>query len=145
MDSGEGYLFIETLWDTRWSNYRWNPNDWFIPRFLARSRSLCIGRVARLIFLLQACEGYAIFLAIYLLLSLEFAQSKSTASLFMHILTPVDLVLLRAWALWGGSRHVLGSIIVGYTAALISIVAGITDHDDIGHSGLFTSRLWIDN
>ena len=41
--------------------------------------SLCIGIVSRLTFLLQACEGYAIFLGIYLILSLEFAHSKSTA------------------------------------------------------------------
>ena len=43
LDSREDYLFVEALWDTLWSNCLWNPSKWFIPRGLARSRSLCIG------------------------------------------------------------------------------------------------------
>ena len=88
LDSREDYLFVEALWDTLWSNCHWNPSKWFIPWGLARSRSLCIGMGCLPIFLLQACEGYGIFLGIYHLLSLEFAHSKSTALLFMHTLTP---------------------------------------------------------
>ena len=39
----------------------------------------------------------------------------------------------------------LNSVIVGYIVALISIIVGIADHEDLLDSKLITSRLWIDN
>ena len=39
----------------------------------------------------------------------------------------------------------LSSVIVGYTAVLISIVVGSADHEDLGDSKSIASRSWIDN
>ncbi|KIM62517.1 hypothetical protein SCLCIDRAFT_805141 [Scleroderma citrinum Foug A] len=61
---------------------------------------------------LHFCEGYAIWLGIYLVFSLEVAH---------------NLVFLRAWVLWVGNGYMIRSLVVGYIVVLISVVAGITN------------------
>ncbi|KIM59726.1 hypothetical protein SCLCIDRAFT_1217507 [Scleroderma citrinum Foug A] len=59
------------------------------------------------------CEVYLVFIGIYQLLALESAHS---------------LVLLRTWVIWGGHGHVLKSIVVGYVAVFVSVLAGVSSH-----------------
>ena len=61
--------------------------------------------------------------------------------IFWH---PLDLVLLRAWIVWSGNRHVLKSIAVGYITALISVFAGVAKRETIFDGKSFVCGLWIE-
>ncbi|KIM62514.1 hypothetical protein SCLCIDRAFT_805086 [Scleroderma citrinum Foug A] len=103
-----GILFGQTVFGIQVSGLY--PEVW---REVGPCALVCI---ACLLLLLQVCKGYGIFVAMHHLLSREFAH---------------NLVLLRTWALWGGSRRVPSSVIVGYIVTLISIIVGIAYHEDL--------------
>ncbi|KAI6044380.1 hypothetical protein EDC04DRAFT_360304 [Pisolithus marmoratus] len=108
---------VEYIWNAPWTpvKFIYLANRYTV---LLGQTLICIQATGFVATFTGGCEFYAVFLAVYILLSLETA----------HL-----LVALRAWAIWGGDRSVLWSVVVAYVASLVSIVVAVSQGEDFSN------------
>ncbi|KAI6044381.1 hypothetical protein EDC04DRAFT_362551 [Pisolithus marmoratus] len=105
---------VEYIWKAPWTPVKsvYLANRYIV---LLGQTFVCIQATG---FVAAATGVYAIFLAIYILVSLETA----------HV-----LVVIRAWAIWGGNRHILQSVVLGYVVCLVSLVLAVGKGEDFSN------------
>ncbi|KAI6044378.1 hypothetical protein EDC04DRAFT_361332 [Pisolithus marmoratus] len=106
---------VEYIWNAPWTPVRciYSANRYIV---LLGQTLVCIQATGVLVTVTGGCEVYAIFLCGYILVSLETAH-----------------VVLRAWAICGGNRRVLWSVILGYIVCLISLVVAVAKGEDFSN------------
>ncbi|KAI6119200.1 hypothetical protein EV401DRAFT_2176818 [Pisolithus croceorrhizus] len=100
---------VECIWNVPWTPVK---SVYLANRYtvLLGQTVICIQETGAMAAISGGCKVYAIFLGVYTLVSLETA----------HV-----LVVLRAWAIWGGNRLILRSVVLGYVACLISLIVAV--------------------
>ncbi|KAI6044376.1 hypothetical protein EDC04DRAFT_2889842 [Pisolithus marmoratus] len=108
---------VECVWKAPWTlvKFIYLANRYIV---LLGQTLVCIQATGLITAVNGGCEVYALFLGVYLVVTLEIA----------HV-----LVVLRAWAVWGGDRRILWSVVVIYAASLVSIVAVVSKGEDLSN------------
>ncbi|KAI6149206.1 hypothetical protein BKA82DRAFT_1001464 [Pisolithus tinctorius] len=108
---------VEYIWNTPWTPVKLvHLTNRYVVLF--GYTLICIQATGFVAAITGGCEFYAIFLGVYIVISLETS----------HV-----LVVLRAWAIWGGDRRVLRSVVAAYVASLASIVAAVSKGEDFSN------------
>lgn len=108
---------VEYIWKAPWTPVK---SVYLANRYtvLLGQTVICIQETGVIAAVTGGCRAYAIFLGVYTLVSLETA----------HV-----LVVFRAWAIWGGNRLILRSMVLGYVACLVSLIVAVAKEEDISN------------
>ncbi|KAI6040255.1 hypothetical protein EDC04DRAFT_2894244 [Pisolithus marmoratus] len=108
---------VEYIWSAPWTLVK---SIYLANRYimLLGQTLVCIQATGFIAAVTGGCEFYAMFLAVYILVSLETA----------HV-----LVVLRAWAIWGGDRRILQSMVLAYVACFVSIIIAVSKGEDFSN------------
>ncbi|KAI6044382.1 hypothetical protein EDC04DRAFT_360189 [Pisolithus marmoratus] len=111
---------VEYIWKARWTpvKFIYLANRYIV---LLGQTFISIQETGLLAAVTGGCDAYAIFLSGYTLVFLETA----------HV-----LVVLRAWATWGGNRRILRFVVVGYVVGLISLVIAVGQGEHFSNLGV---------